>query len=93
MMTIQSLSPEDAPAVAAVRQAASAHKGEKLGPEARPSFSPLWAEAACRTAATDGASSGERGWIVIMAGLLDWTIRMRAQPFAHWAAASLAKAA
>ena len=38
-------------------------------------------------------SSGERGWTVIMAGLLDWAVRMRAQPFAHWVAASLAKAA
>ena len=43
MMTIQSLSPEDAPAVAAVRQAASAHKGEKLGPEARPIFDAMFA--------------------------------------------------
>ncbi|MBZ9936634.1 alpha/beta hydrolase [Mesorhizobium sp. BR1-1-16] len=37
-MTIQPLSPEDAPAVAAMRQAALAHKGEPLGPEARPMF-------------------------------------------------------
>ena len=43
MMTIQPLSPEDAPAVAAVRQAASAHKGEKLGPEARPIFDAMFA--------------------------------------------------
>ncbi|MGA7972175.1 MAG: alpha/beta hydrolase [Pseudolabrys sp.] len=42
MMTIQPLSPEDAPAVAAVRQAASAHKGEKLGPEARPIFDAMF---------------------------------------------------
>ena len=43
MMTIQPLSPEDAPAVAAVRQATSAHKGEKLGPEARPIFDAMFA--------------------------------------------------
>ncbi len=43
MMTIQPLSPEDAPAVAAMRQAASAHKGEKLGPEARPMFDAMFA--------------------------------------------------
>lgn len=38
IMTIQPLSPEDAPAVAAMREAASVHKGEPLGPEARPMF-------------------------------------------------------
>ncbi len=43
MMTIQPLSPEDAPAVAAMRQAASAHKGENLGPEARPMFDAMFA--------------------------------------------------
>jgi len=43
MMTIQALSPEDAPVVAAMRQAASAHKGEKLGPEARPIFDAMFA--------------------------------------------------
>lgn len=43
MMTIQPLSPEDAPAVAAMRQAASAHKGEPLGPEARPMFDAMFA--------------------------------------------------
>lgn len=43
MMTIQPLSPEDATAVAAMRQAASAHKGEKLGPEARPMFDAMFA--------------------------------------------------
>ena len=42
-MTIQPLSPEDAPAVAAMRQAASAHKGETLGPEARPMFDAMFA--------------------------------------------------
>ncbi|MEZ2331353.1 alpha/beta hydrolase [Mesorhizobium sp. RCC_202] len=42
-MTIHSLLPEDAPAVAAMRQAASAHKGEKLGPEARPMFDAMFA--------------------------------------------------
>jgi hypothetical protein len=31
MITIQRLSPEDAPAVASMRHAASAHKGEKEG--------------------------------------------------------------
>ena len=43
MMTIHPLSPQDAPAVAAMRQAASAHKGEKLGPEARPMFDAMFA--------------------------------------------------
>lgn len=42
-MTIQPLSPEDAPAVAAMREAASAHKGEPLGPEARPMFDAMMA--------------------------------------------------
>lgn len=43
MITIQPLSPEDAPEVAALRQAASAHKGELLGPEARPMFDAMFA--------------------------------------------------
>ncbi|OBQ70372.1 alpha/beta hydrolase [Mesorhizobium erdmanii] len=43
MTTVHSLSPEDAPAVAAMREAASAHKGEKLGPEARPMFDAMFA--------------------------------------------------
>jgi epsilon-lactone hydrolase len=43
MMTMQPLSPEDAPAVAAMRQAASAHKGEPLGPDARPMFDAMFA--------------------------------------------------
>lgn len=37
-MTIQPRLPEDALPVAAMRDAAMAHKGEKLGPEARPMF-------------------------------------------------------
>jgi epsilon-lactone hydrolase len=43
MITIHPLSPEDAPAVAALRQATSAHKGERLGPEARPIFDAMFA--------------------------------------------------
>ncbi|MFA6265182.1 MAG: alpha/beta hydrolase [Pseudolabrys sp.] len=43
MLTIQPLVPEDAPAVAAMRQAASTHKGEPLGPEARPMFDAMFA--------------------------------------------------
>ena len=43
MTTIQPLSPEDAPAVAAMRQATAAHKGDKLGPEARPMFDGMFA--------------------------------------------------
>src|SRR4051812_39860854 len=43
MMTVKLLSPEDASAVAAMRQAASAHKGEPLGPEARPMFDAMFA--------------------------------------------------
>ncbi|MER9592963.1 hypothetical protein NKI94_30070 [Mesorhizobium australicum] len=50
MTTIHPLSPEDAPAAAAMRQAASAHKGEKLGPEARPMFDAMFA---ATPAATD----------------------------------------
>lgn len=45
MMTIHPLSPEDAPALAAMRQAAAAHKGEKLGPEARPMLDAMLAAA------------------------------------------------
>ncbi|MER9648684.1 alpha/beta hydrolase [Mesorhizobium sp. M0199] len=43
MTMIQPLPPEDAPAAAAMRQASSAHKGEKLGPEARPMFDAMFA--------------------------------------------------
>ncbi|QND44604.1 alpha/beta hydrolase (plasmid) [Rhizobium lusitanum] len=43
MIRIHPLSPEDAPAVAAMRQAASAHKGEALGPEARAMFDAMFA--------------------------------------------------
>lgn len=38
MMTIHPLAPQDAAPVAAMRQAMSAHKGHRLGPEARPMF-------------------------------------------------------
>ncbi|KAA3512887.1 alpha/beta hydrolase [Agrobacterium rosae] len=43
MMTIQPLLAVDAPVVAAMRKAASAHKGETLGPEARPMFDAMLA--------------------------------------------------
>ncbi|MET3896302.1 monoterpene epsilon-lactone hydrolase [Devosia sp. UYZn731] len=43
MITIHPLSPDDAPAVAAMRQATAAHKGDKLGPEARPMFDGMFA--------------------------------------------------
>ncbi len=43
MTMIHPLSPEDAPSVAAMRQAAAAHKGQKLGPEARPMFDAMFA--------------------------------------------------
>lgn len=43
MTTIHPLPPQDAAAVAAMRQAASAHKGEALGPEARPMFDAMLA--------------------------------------------------
>lgn len=42
-MTIHPLLADDAPALAAMRQAASAHKGEPLGPEARPMFDAMFA--------------------------------------------------
>ncbi len=43
MTTIHPLPPQDAAAVPAMRQAASAHKGEALGPEARPMFDAMLA--------------------------------------------------
>ena len=43
MTIVQSLPPQDAPAVAAMRQAASATKGEVLGPKARPMFDAMLA--------------------------------------------------
>jgi alpha/beta hydrolase fold len=43
MTIIQPLLPEDAPAAAAMRQAALPHKGERLGPEARPMFDTMFA--------------------------------------------------
>ena len=43
MTIIQPLPPQDALPVAAMRQAALAHKGEKLGPEARPMFDAMFA--------------------------------------------------
>lgn len=63
MMTIHPLSPEDAPAVAAMRQVASAHKGETLGPESRPMFDAMFAATPAAAnvrveAGTVGAFSG-----------------------------------
>ncbi|MGO4135972.1 alpha/beta hydrolase fold domain-containing protein [Rhizobium brockwellii] len=59
MMTIHALSPEDAPAVAAMRQAASAHKGETLGPEARPMFDAMFAATpAAEDVRVEGATVG-----------------------------------
>ncbi|WP_239029721.1 hypothetical protein [Novacetimonas pomaceti] len=43
MTIIQPLLPHDVAAVAAMRQATSAHKGKKLGPEAGPMFDVLLA--------------------------------------------------
>ena len=43
MTDIHPLLPQDAAAVAAMRQAASPHKGEVLGPEARPIFDAMLA--------------------------------------------------
>jgi epsilon-lactone hydrolase len=43
MTIIQPLLPEDVPAAAAMRQAALPHKGERLGPEARPIFDAMFA--------------------------------------------------
>ncbi|ARW18165.1 hypothetical protein S101446_03090 [Komagataeibacter europaeus] len=40
MTIIQPLLPQDVAAVAAMRQATSAHKGETLGPETQPSSRP-----------------------------------------------------
>ncbi|WP_207303456.1 hypothetical protein [Komagataeibacter xylinus] len=43
MTIIQPLLPQDVTAVAAMRQATLAHKGEKTGPEAQPMFDVLLA--------------------------------------------------
>ncbi|KDM66142.1 hypothetical protein [Acidiphilium sp. JA12-A1] len=43
MTDIHPLPPQDAAAVAAMRQAASPHKGEVLGPQARPIFDAMLA--------------------------------------------------
>lgn len=43
MITIHPLSPEDVPAAAAMREATAAHKGDKLGPDARPMFDGMFA--------------------------------------------------
>jgi epsilon-lactone hydrolase len=49
MTILQPLPPQDALPVAAMRQAASAHTGEKLGPEARAMFAatPAVSERVC----------------------------------------------
>jgi monoterpene epsilon-lactone hydrolase len=50
MTIVHPLPPEDAPAVASMRAAAAAHKGEPLGPAARPMFDAMMAS----TPAADG---------------------------------------
>ncbi len=76
MTMIHPLSPEDAPAVAAMRQAASAHKGEPLGPEARPMFDAMFA--ATPAAADVRVEAGTVGGI---AGV--WLRPANAQPGAR----------
>lgn len=70
MITIQPLSPEDAPAVAAMRQATAAHKGDKLGPEARPMFDGMFAAtpAAADVRVEAGTVGGIAGFWVRPAG-------------------------
>ena len=64
MIAIQPLLPQDAPAVAAMRQAASAHKGEILGPQARPMFDAMLAAtpAAANVRLEPGIVGGVAGW-------------------------------
>lgn len=61
MMTIQPLLPQDAPAVAAMRQAAAPHKGATMGPEARPMFDGMFA--ATPTAADVRVEAGTVGGV------------------------------
>ncbi|QIB35282.1 alpha/beta hydrolase [Ancylobacter pratisalsi] len=70
MITIQPLLPEDAPAVAAMRQATAAHKGDKLGPEARPMFDGMFAAtpAAADVRVEAGTVGGIAGFWVRPAG-------------------------
>jgi monoterpene epsilon-lactone hydrolase len=58
MTTIQPLLPEDAPAVAAMRQAVSAHKGEPMGPEARPIFDAMFAATPAADVRVEAATVG-----------------------------------
>jgi monoterpene epsilon-lactone hydrolase len=60
MTTIHPLLSEDAPAVAALRQATVAHKGEILGPEARPVFDAMFA--ATPAAADVAVETGNQSW-------------------------------
>lgn len=70
MITIQPLSPEDAPAVAAMRQATAAHKGAPMGPEARPMFDGMFATtpAAADVRVEAGTVGGVAGFWVRPAG-------------------------
>jgi epsilon-lactone hydrolase len=64
MITIQPLASQDAPAVAAMREAASAHKGEILGPEGRPMFDTMLAATPAAEAVRlePGRAGGISGW-------------------------------
>jgi acetyl esterase/lipase len=66
MTTLQPLASEDATVVAALRQATAPHKGEPMGPEARPMFDAMMAAtpAAEGVRSEAGAVGGISGWWV-----------------------------
>jgi acetyl esterase/lipase len=76
MTIIHPLPPQDAPAVAAMRRAASEHKGEILGPEARPMFDAMLAAtpAAANVRLEPGTVGDVAGW---------WLRPINAQPGAR----------
>ncbi|MEO8686457.1 MAG: alpha/beta hydrolase [Devosia sp.] len=70
MITIHPLLPQDAPAVAAMRQATTAHKGAPMGPEARPMFDGMFAAtpAAADVRVEAGTVGGIKGFWLRLAG-------------------------
>jgi epsilon-lactone hydrolase len=64
MTVLHPLAAEDAPVVAAMRQATAPHKGEAMGPEARPTFDAMMAAtpAAASVRFEPGAVGGVAGW-------------------------------
>jgi len=64
MVDIHPLAPEDGPGVAAMRQASAPHKGQPMGPEARPMFDEMMAAtpAAPGVRFETGMAGGVGGW-------------------------------